>query len=138
MHRTIRRIVTFGFIPFLLVVGLLTYVVRSSCYDILPIHDSDVIVRLESAELLHGATAAFQDDSTSVSGEELVRPTQVISISGKTATLALAHRMYAGNLQFAQAWQRTYSSHHGGNSCVQLELVWSSGKQTQHCCVGDI
>ena len=106
------------------------YVASRWCGDILPAYDSPDLKRDEAREFVEQAREVY-DTKAAVTSDPLSLPMSA-TISGKTATLTIRHGMYAGNLQYAQAWQQVYNKYHKTESCVTLHLVWSDGHMEQH------
>ena len=138
-----RRLVTFGSVLVVLVVGAgVYYVAQGPCMDVLPVHETQALVRGESVEFERAAMELYEQDrgATGQIAGPLARPVRVVAISGKTATLALDKAMYAGNRLYAGAWRDIYRAHHGGGpeTCVTVKLIWDSKSMVQQCCRADV
>lgn len=101
-----------------------------SCYELLlPSTDSAETASGEAADLLQRAQMVH--GGYEGGGPQLAFPLRVSNVSGKTATLVVAHEMH-DELQYAGAWREVYAAHHGGKfTCVRLRLVWNGGGLVQ-------
>jgi hypothetical protein len=109
--------------------------------DLLPVHEAEAVVRLETSEFQRAAAAEYEQNrgATGQVVGPLARPVRVIAVSGKTATLVIEHGMDPANRVYAVAWRDVYRSHHDGtDSCVRVRLVWDTKTDTQQCCRADM
>lgn len=136
-----RRVLIIGSVLAILACAGFYYVAQGACTDLLPIRETEGVLRLEASEFQRAASGEYEQNrgATGQPFGPLARPVRVLAISGKTATLAIEKRMDIANRAYAAAWRDVYRRHHGGaDSCVRVRLVWDSTSDTQQCCRADI
>lgn len=114
----------------ILIAGVLLFR-TDPCTGPFPVRDSSELVAAEAADLSNRVRAVYREDARAKTRQPLSKPLSV-AIDGVRATITVQGPMYAGDLQYAQAWHEVFHAKHGGpNHCVRLKILWKTGSLDQ-------
>lgn len=100
---------------------------RAAPFDSKSVRESEARNLIVWARKVHNQYERFRLGSPS-----LPAPLRVVSISGRTAALAIRGPIEKNNLYYAHAWQDVYAAHHGNQRvCVHIRLTWTTGTRYQ-------
>lgn len=132
------RLAVFCLLGVAVIGGVIYWAMHSGCIVPFAPPETASFTRAEERELLTQALSLWREENAPASKllrvvhnrTPLPRPDRIV-VSGTTATISVAAKMYTADFQYAAAWHEIYNKHHGSNHCVNVRVQWPNGHVDQ-------